>query len=63
MPGNVLLKNRFALHPVGVNILVAPYSGAFHSNRCYRKSGGGVGQIISAPTGCGSVPTLATDNA
>ncbi len=40
MPGNVLLKNRFALHPVGVNILVAPYSGAFHSTRYYRKSGG-----------------------
>lgn len=62
MPGNVLLKNRFALHPVGVNILVDPYSGAFHSTRCYRKSGG-VERIISAPTGCGSVPTLATDNA
>ena len=62
MPGNVLLKNRFALHPVGVNILVAPYSGAFHAIRCYRKSGG-VGRIISAPTGCGSVPTLANDNA
>lgn len=62
MPGNVLLKNRFALHPVGVNILVDPYSGAFHSTRCYRKSGG-VGRIISAPTGCGSVPTLASDNA
>lgn len=40
MPGNVLLKNRFALHPVGVNILVVPYSGVFHSTRCYRKSGG-----------------------
>ena len=62
MPGNVLLKYRFALHPVGVDILVDPYSGAFHSTGCYRKSGG-VGRIISAPTGCGSVPTLATDNA
>lgn len=62
MPGNVLLRNHFALHPVGVNILVAPYSGAFHATRCYRKSGG-VERIISAPTGCGSVPTLATDNA
>ena len=29
MPGNVLLKNRFALHPVGVNILVDPYRGRF----------------------------------
>ena len=61
MPGNVLLKNRFALHP-GVNILVDPYSGAFHATRCYRKSGR-VGRIISDPTGGGSVPTLATDNA
>ena len=41
MPGNVLLKNRFALHPVGVDIFVDPYSGAFHLTRCYRKSGGG----------------------
>ncbi len=24
MPGNVLLKNRFALHPVGGDILVDP---------------------------------------
>ena len=40
MPGNVLLKNRFALHPVGVDILVDPYSGAFHSTGCYRKSRG-----------------------
>ena len=40
MPDNVLLKNRFALHPVEVDILVDPYSGAFHSTRCYRKSGG-----------------------
>ena len=43
MPGNVLLKNRFALHPVGVDIFVDPYSGAFHLTRCYRKSGGGSG--------------------
>ena len=43
MPDNVLLKNRFALHPVGGDILVDPYSGAFHSTRCYRKSGGSGG--------------------
>ena len=29
MPGNVLLKKRFALHPVGVDILVDPYRGHF----------------------------------
>ena len=40
MPGNVLLKNRFALHPVGGDGYVDPYSGAFHSTGCYRKSGG-----------------------
>ena len=43
MPGNVLLKNRFALHPVGVDGYVDPYSGAFHSTGCYRKSGGAGG--------------------
>lgn len=43
MPDNVLLKNRFALHPVGGDEYADPYSGAFHSTGCYRKSGGAGG--------------------